>query len=80
MKSMMLATLWNDFSNWVSEWGNTIFIIVVCIFAILGLSAFLSFFKKSINKDKRPKWGMLILAIIMFAIFTVLCCAKIPGT
>ncbi len=72
MKSMM-CNLWDKFSQWVSfEWSQLTFILVVCALLIMGLLAFLAFFKKSVNKDKRPKWGMLVLAIILFGLAAVL--------
>ena len=72
MKSMM-CNLWDKFSQWVSfEWSQLTFILVVGALLIMGLLAFLAFFKKSVNKDKRPKWGMLVLAIILFGLAAVL--------
>lgn len=72
-----LCNIWDKFSRWVSyEWSNLTFILVVCALLIMGLLAFLSFFKKSINKDKRPKWGLLVLAIVMFALAAVLFAAN----
>ena len=75
MKSM-ICNIWNDFTAWVLTWSQTTFIFVVCILGLLGLLALLSFFKKSINKDKRPKWGQLIIAVLMFALLAVVCAAR----
>lgn len=75
MKSM-LCNLWNDFCVWVMSWSNAVFVMVICIFGILGLMGLLTFFKKSVNKDKKPKWGMLIISIIMFALLAVICVAR----
>lgn len=72
----MLCNIWNDFSAWVFSWSQLTYIFVVCIFAILGLFGLLAFFKKSVNKDKRPKWGMLIISIIMFALLAVVVAAR----
>ncbi len=73
----LLCNIWDKFSRWVSfEWSQLTFVLVICALAIMGLLAFLAFFKKSINKDKRPKWGMLVLAIIMFALMAVLFAAN----
>ncbi len=77
MKTMLLATLWNNFSNWVTEeWSQTTFILVVTILGVLGLWALLTFFKGSINKDKKPKWGTLVVSIVMFVLLAILCSAK----
>lgn len=68
----MLCSFWDDVVNWVSNWSQTTFIIVVCIFAICGLMGLLSFFKKSINKDKKPKWGVLVVSILCFVILALI--------
>lgn len=73
----MLCNIWDNFSNWVSlQWTPTTFIIVLSVFVLCGLLGVLSFFKKSINKDKRPKWGVLIVSIICFALAVVISLAK----
>ncbi len=73
----MLCSLWDKFSMWVTnEWNNTTYIIVICAFSLFGLYALLAFFKKSFDKGKRPKWGMLILAILMFALVAVVSAAR----
>ncbi len=73
----MLCSLWDNFTMWVSNgWSQTTYIIVVCVFGLCGLLALLSFFKKSFDKGKKPKWGMLILSLIMFALLAVVCVAR----
>lgn len=73
----MLCSLWDDFSMWVTnQWSQTTYIIVVCVLGVLGLMALLSFFKTSFDKGKKPKWGTLILSIILFAILAVICFAR----
>mgnify|MGYP001624776368 len=73
----MLCSLWDDFSMWVTnQWSQTTYIIVVCVLGVLGLMALLSFFKGSFDKGKKPKWGTLILSIILFAILAVICFAR----
>lgn len=73
----MLCSLWDDFSMWVTnQWSQTTYIIVVCVLGVLGLMALLSFFKGSFDKGKKPKWGILIFSIILFAILAVICFAR----
>lgn len=73
----MMCNIWDKFCQWVSfEWSSLTFILVVGALMIMGLLAVLSFFKKSFNKDKKPKWGTLILAIIIFALVAVLFAAN----
>lgn len=73
----MMCNLWDNFSMWVSDkWSTTTFALVVSIFGLLGLMALLSFFKKSFDKGKRPKWGTLILSLLMFALMAVVFAAK----
>lgn len=73
----MLCSMWDDFSMWVTnQWTQTTFVIVVCIVGVLGLFALLSFFKGSFDKGKKPKWGTLILSIILFALLAVLSAAR----
>lgn len=73
----MLCSLWDDFSMWITnQWSQTTYIIVVCVLGVLGLMALLSFFKGSFDKGKKPKWGTLILSIILFAILAVICFAR----
>lgn len=73
----MLCSMWDDFSMWVTnEWTQTTYIIIVCVFAVLGLLSLLSFFKGSFDKGKKPKWGILILSIILFALLAVVCAAR----
>ncbi len=75
--SSMLCNIWDDFSNWVTlEWSQPVYIIVVCIFALLGVMGLLSFFKGSINKDKKPKWGVLVLSLLMFGLLAIVVAAK----
>ena len=72
-----MQELWQKFSLWVTlEWSNLTFIAVITVFAVLGLMAVLSFFKKSVNKDKKPKWGPIVLCAISFIIVAVLCAAR----
>lgn len=74
--SSMLCNLWDDMTNWVSNWSQVSFIIVVSVFALCGLLGLLSFFKKSINKDKKPKWGVLIVSILCFALLALVFALK----
>ena len=76
--SGMLCDVWQDFSMWVIGWGDIAFYVVVSIFVVIVLLALVSFIKKSYNyaKDDKIKWGLLIFAIVMFAIVAVLCIAK----
>ena len=73
----MLCSLWDDFSMWVTnEWSQTTYVIIVCVFGVLGLLSLLSFFKGSFDKGKKPRWGTLILSIILFALLAVVCVAR----
>ena len=73
----MLCSMWDDFSNWVTNsWSDATFIIVVVIFGVLGLMALVSFFKKSFDKGKKPKWLTLILAIILLVLMGVVIYAR----
>ena len=78
MPSMLcdvFSDLWNKFSYWVTvEWSYLVFILIVCIFALLGGFALVSFVKgPKYNKDKKPfKWSTLIVAILMFGLMA--CC------
>lgn len=77
LMKIMLCNIWDDFSNWVTlQWTQTTYIIVLSVFVLCGLLGALSFFKKSINKDKRPKWGILVVSIICFALAVVLALAR----
>ncbi len=77
LMNFMLCNLWTDFSYWVTEtWSDAVYIIIVCFLGICGLLGVLSFFKQSINKDTKPKWGILIVAIIMFVLLAVLFFAR----
>ena len=69
--AMLCANVWDSLTKWVSSWSQTTFIIIVCVFAICGLLGILSFFKKSINKEKKPKWGVLIVAILCFVVLAL---------
>lgn len=72
-----LCNVWNDFSMWVSnEWSQMTFYIVISILCVLGLFGFLSFFKKSWDKGKRPKWGLLIVSALMFGLMALLFFAR----
>lgn len=73
----MLCSLWDDFSKWVTvSWTQTTYIIVVCVFGLLGLMALLSFFKGSFDKGKKVKWGKLILALLLFGLLAVVSAAR----
>ncbi len=73
----MMCGVWQDFKNWVTiEWSQTTFIIVICVLAVCGLFMFLSFFKKSFDKGKRPKWFQLILSLILFGMMAVVFSAR----
>ena len=73
----MLCSLWDDFSMWVTDvWSSMTYAIVVGIFGVLGLMALLSFFKKSWDKGKKPKWGQLFLAILMFGLVALISIAR----
>ncbi len=73
----MLCSLWDDFSMWVTDqWSQTTYLLVACAFGILGLMALLSFFKNSFNKGQKPKWGTLILSIVLFALLAVVSAAR----
>lgn len=73
----LLLSAWDDFSNWVTlGWNQTTFVIVVCVFGICGLLAFLSFFKGNFNKGKSIKWFKLVVALLMFALLAVVSAAK----
>ena len=74
--SGMLCDVWQDFCFWVVGWGDIAFWVVVSIFTVIGLLALVSFIKKSYDKDGKVTWGVLIMAIIVFAIVAVLCVAK----
>ncbi|MBE7076069.1 MAG: hypothetical protein E7375_03275 [Clostridiales bacterium] len=72
-----LCSIWDDFCAWVSVgWTQTTFIIVVCVFGILGLMSLLSFFKQSFDKGKKPKWFQLILSLILLGLMAVVCIAR----
>ena len=72
-----LCSIWDDFKSWVTVgWSQTTYIIVVCVLGVLGLFTLLSFFKKSFDKGKKPKWALLILAIILFAILALISWAR----
>jgi len=74
----MLCSLWNKISEWVSNWPEVAFIIVVCTFGILGTMALLGFLKgPKYNKDKKPfKWGSLILCLLMYGLLALVCAAR----
>lgn len=73
----MLCSMWDDFSNWVTNtWSDATFIIVVVIFGVLGLMTLVSFLKGSFDKGKRPKWLTLILSIILLVLMGVLIYAR----
>lgn len=68
---------WEWFRSWVSEsWNETTYVIVMCAFGLLGLLSLLSFFKKSFDKDKKPKWGMLVLSLVMFGLLALVAFAR----
>ena len=68
----MICSVWDDITKWVSSWNQTTFIIIACVFGLCGLMGVLSFFKKSINKDKKPKWGILIVSVLCFVLMALL--------
>ena len=73
----MLCNIWDDFSLWVSKsWSTTTFALVVSIMGILGLMAFLKFFKASYNKGGKIKWLDLVLALVIFGLMAVIFIAK----
>ena len=73
----MLCNVWQDFSNWIRlGWSDVTFGLVISIFALCGVLSLLTFFKKSFDKGKKPKWGMLVLAIIMFALLAGVACIR----
>ena len=73
----MLCSMWDDFSNWVTNtWSDATFIIVVVIFGVLGQMTLVSFLKGSFDKGKRPKWLTLILSIILLVLMGVLIYAR----
>lgn len=82
MSSMLcdvFTDLWHKFSYWVTvEWSYLVFIITVCIFALLGGLALVSFIKgPKYNKEKKPfKWGSLVVSILMFGVMAVLLIAR----
>lgn len=76
MNSMLLS-LWDDFTKWVSvDWSQTTYIIVVCIFGLLGLLSLLSFFKGNFDKGKKVKWSKLILALLLFGLLALVSFAR----
>ncbi len=73
----MLCNIWDDFSYWVSVvWSPVVFILVICGLSMMALWTLMTFFKKSVNKDKRPLWGKIVLIAILLVIVFVLCLAK----
>ena len=69
----MRCSIWDDFKTWIIDgWSETTFILVICVLGVLGLMALLLFFKKSFDKGKKPKWGVLILALILFGVLAFL--------
>lgn len=69
----MMCSIWDDFKTWIIDgWSETTFVLVICVLGLLGLMALLSFFKKSFDKGKKPKWVVLILALILFGVLAFL--------
>ena len=70
--------LWQKFEMWVTlEWTPLTFGLLVSILGVVGCVGLLTFFKKSYGKaDKPPKWGTLVVAILMFIILAIVCAAR----
>lgn len=78
----MMSTLlgvWDDFSLWVSTGINqTVYIIMMCIFGVLGTMGLLGFLKgPKYNKDKKPfLWIPLAICIFMYGLLALFAAAK----
>lgn len=74
--NFMMLDIWGWFCAKVTSLSSVTFSIILTILAVCALLGFLSFFKKNFDKGKPIKWAQLVLTILLFAVFTVLCLAR----
>lgn len=73
----VLCNVWTDFQDWIShDWSDTLFYVILSIFAICALLLLSTFVKSSYNKEGKVRWLKLVGSVLLFAVVAVLCVAK----
>ncbi len=73
-----MEKLWLKICEWVMSWPQTVFVLVTIAAIALGLLCIMGFVKDSYTakKDKKLKWGKLVLFILFAIIVVLVCCAR----